>query len=143
MTSTKRPIDFQLALTKVLRSIADQVERLPNDTVRALASGDADVKLVVTVKPEREAGSLDAAPAASTSEVSFGELEAKLRACETRDAGLTLLAEAFATKRGLERFAKHLDASVQKHDTVEVLRDKVVSTTIGYRLRSAAIRGEP
>lgn len=153
MAGPKKTSGLSLGLARVLRSLADELEQLPEETLQALASGQMDISVrfgervrVAEAKSRREPRDSDGPDTgeerSAEGDVEFLELETKLRRCESREAGLSLLVEAFGTKRSLERFARYLDVGVQKRDTIETLRDKVVSTTIGYRLRSDAIRGE-
>ncbi len=60
----------------------------------------------------------------------------------TREEGLAYLSSLELTKPSLERLAAAFDLPVRKTDTVEKLKDRIVEATIGYRLRSEAIRGE-
>lgn len=71
----------------------------------------------------------------------FDKLEAQLRLCETEEAGYLILEKSFSNKQQLVEFAKHLDA-YSSSDSIKTLKEKTISTTIGFRLRSAAVRGE-
>lgn len=71
----------------------------------------------------------------------YTSLVAELRGAHELGQGAALLRRAAPTKTDLVNLARHLDLPVSKRDTVEQLSDRIVDTTIGYRLRSAAIRG--
>jgi len=65
----------------------------------------------------------------------------KMRSLKGRDEGVALLREAAPTKAKLMLVAKALDVPVLKQNTAEEIVAKIVETTIGFRIRSAAIRG--
>jgi hypothetical protein len=60
----------------------------------------------------------------------------------SREEGGAYLSSLELTKPSLERLAAAFDLPVRKTDTVERLKDRIVEATIGYRLRSEAVRGE-
>lgn len=65
----------------------------------------------------------------------------KMRSLKGRDEGVALLWAAAPTKAKLTLVAKALDVPVLKQNTAEEIVAKIVETTIGFRIRSAAIRG--
>lgn len=65
----------------------------------------------------------------------------RLHSTQSRDEGEKLLEERFPTKPALEALARRADLPVQSRDTVASLRDRIIESTIGYRLRSRAIQG--
>jgi hypothetical protein len=62
----------------------------------------------------------------------------RLSKSKNRDEAHALLAEL--SKASLLLLAKTLDTPTQKADTIERLRDKIVESTIGFRMRSEAIQ---
>ena len=69
------------------------------------------------------------------------DLIKELRSFKSKDAGLNLLQQQASTRAKLVMIARDLDLPVSKRDTVEQLSERIIDTTIGYRTRSAAIRG--
>ncbi len=69
------------------------------------------------------------------------EIATKLQTLPTREAGEGLLKDEAQNRRSLEALARFLQLPVQRDDTVERLRAKIVENTIGSRLRSEAIQG--
>jgi len=65
----------------------------------------------------------------------------ELRTLPSREAGHVLLREKVRTKAALEAIARSLQLPMQREDTVDRLRTKIVEHTIGARLRSDAIQG--
>jgi hypothetical protein len=59
----------------------------------------------------------------------------------SREQGAQHLLSAAPTKTALQEVARYLDLPVRKSETIAELRERIVEATIGYRLRSRAIRG--
>lgn len=68
-------------------------------------------------------------------------IAAQLQTLQSRDAGNGLLGEKAPNRNELEAIARFLQLPVQRDDTVDRLRAKIVENTIGSRLRSDAIQG--
>lgn len=58
-----------------------------------------------------------------------------------RDDALNFLNEAIQTKKLLEKIARHLDIPLIKIDNSESLREKIIESTTGARIRSETIKG--
>lgn len=58
-----------------------------------------------------------------------------------REAGFAKLDGEIDNKAGLEALARLADLPVQRRDTRDDLRHKIIEATIGYRLRSRAVQG--
>jgi len=69
------------------------------------------------------------------------EIAARLQTLRTREAGEVLLKDEALNRRSLEALARFLQLPVQRDDTIERLRAKIIENTIGSRLRSEAIQG--
>lgn len=65
----------------------------------------------------------------------------QLNEMPTRESGEILLKEKISNKASLESLARLLHLPVQRDDTVERLRAKIIENIIGSRLRSDAIQG--
>ena len=117
----------------LLRSLAKAAERLTDKEIEAVIAGR--MRLIVTTEPavsSRTAG-------ADEGQVNFDSLIASLRAAATRDAAQRLIDDASLTRNHLAQLAKALDLPIQRSDDVARLREKIVETTIGFRLTSNAI----
>ena len=77
----------------------------------------------------------------SISEEELNRIQAKLNTARSREEGYRIVEEAFPLKERLFAFAKFLDLSIQKKDKTEKIREKIVTSTVGRRLSSEAIRG--
>ena len=64
-----------------------------------------------------------------------------LNLAPTREDGIEILDKNCRTRSRLVALARAADLPVQKRDKVLTIRDRIIEATIGYRLRSRAIRG--
>jgi hypothetical protein len=71
----------------------------------------------------------------------FNQIVSQLRELSTREEGDVLLLEAKLRREGLETLARILQLPVQRDDSIERLRAKIVENVICSRLRSNAIQG--
>ena len=65
----------------------------------------------------------------------------ELNQIKTREEGLTFLMSKCSSRIDFETIAKKMDIPFQKKDTIERLKEKIIESTIGYKLRSQAIQG--
>ncbi|MEJ6486004.1 hypothetical protein N0Y54_32860 [Nostoc punctiforme UO1] len=70
------------------------------------------------------------------------EVAGKLQKLNTREEGFRVLDDFCPTKKDLQSLAVCIDIPNNKKDVIQALREKIIEATIGYRLRSRAIRGE-
>ena len=122
-------------LASLLRQLADFIERRSDEELaplfqqaQRLVTKRAPRKFAKDVKPGMEEARPD-------------DLAAQLSIMRTREAGEMLLREKIPNREGLERLARFLQLPVQRDDTVNRLRTKIVENSIGSRLRSEAIQG--
>lgn len=59
----------------------------------------------------------------------------------TRDEGERYLKDSYTLKEDLLKIARYLDLPVQKKETIQQIKDKIIESTIGFRIRSAAVQG--
>lgn len=125
-------------LIGLLRQIAEGVQRLSNEDIDAVIGGRAQLSVSVerpaTSSPRRAKGT-------AQSKVEPSVIREALACMASREQGAQYLLTAAPTKTALERVARCLDLPVQRGETVDRLREKILEATIGYRLRSQAIRG--
>ncbi|OPL14552.1 MAG: hypothetical protein AVO38_11320 [delta proteobacterium ML8_D] len=65
----------------------------------------------------------------------------KLHGFSTRDEGERYLEQLCRTKEDLLRIARYLDLPAQKKEPIKQIKDKLIESTIGFRVRSAAVQG--
>lgn len=120
-------------LPALLKHLAKAVERLTDDEITDVLAGRR--RFILTTE---EAGSSCTAGAADE-RPDFDGLIASLKSAQTRDTARRLLEAAPLTRSQLAQLAKTLDLPVQRSDDIARLREKVIETTIGFRLTSNAI----
>lgn len=122
--------ESQIAIA-IVQKVLTFVRSLSEDEVLQLVSGRAKLVLMPREGTRKQAVEVDA-----------NELRAALAAQDSRQAGLEVLAGLAPNRAALEASARALDLPVSKAEGVEQLRDRIVEATIGFRLRSQAIRGD-
>lgn len=122
------------AASLLLRELAKKVRELSEEEWTAISRGAFRVRIELTGKPTRRI--VPPSPNFNAEGVA-----ATLRDLDTIDAGMSLLARECPTRDDLVRLARYIDVPAEKRDTIERLRERIVDGTIGYRLRSEAIRG--
>lgn len=65
----------------------------------------------------------------------------KITALHSREEADSFLLENYPTRKLIEPIAIYLDIPSSKQDKIEVLRNKIIETTVGARIRSQAIQG--
>jgi hypothetical protein len=124
-------------LANILRKLADYIDRHPDENLAPIFEQAA--KLMPT------AGSQKKNDARSQGKISPQEAEqitTELRAFSSREIGDAFLQRELPNRRALETIARFLQLPVQRDDSVERLRAKIIENTIGSRLRSDAIQGK-
>jgi hypothetical protein len=127
----------QAALVEILRRAADYFATLPPGDAAALVNGDLELRLSVGVRKRRPSGKTHKADTTD-----LVEIVSKLRSFENRRDGELLLKDVAPTRRTLEALARHIDIPVRKSERAEEISRRIVESTIGYRLASAAIQGQ-
>ena len=125
-------------VASILRRLAKEIESFSDEELKLLA--DQPTKFLGFSAPHErnsppKAAALDGFEAAA--------LVKLLRDLSSREAGLALLQEQVKGKERLVKVAKELDLPITNRLTTEQVLNKIIEATIGFRIRSAAIRGEP
>lgn len=80
-------------------------------------------------------------PQAPKSSEYYDDIKRTLQGLSSREEGNELLLREDLKREGLETLARSLQLPVQRDDSVERLREKIIENLIGSRLRSNAIQG--
>jgi hypothetical protein len=136
-------MDQRTTLAKILRTVADLIERNSPADIEDVISGRAS--LVISRDPEAKSArhgsrSSDDKKRRQPSGRDLGAVVAQLQELGSREAGFELLATMELTKRDLEAIARVMDLPVVREDDTEHLKQKIVEQSIGARLNSQAIR---
>ena len=136
-------MDEKGTIVKLLRLLAETVERSSRGDLEALLDGRASLMISQPHSVSHREGRPDAALSKRGRPTkNLADLVAQLRALGSREEGLNLLREGQLTKKELEALARLMDLPVPRDDDAERLRQKIVEESIGSRLNSEAIRGQ-
>jgi hypothetical protein len=123
------------ALRAILIAASEAVRTWNDTDVAAFLAGESELTLKVRARPARRK------PIVSLDGDQVDEVRRALGAMETREAGSEYLDRMGLGREGLRMLAGGLDLPTNRSDTIERLRNRIVESLIGYRLRSSAIRG--
>ncbi len=120
----------------ILRDIARQINAFDESDFAEVIAGNAKLQLSIqdsrrTSQSKRE----------KLTEEESQEVVEALKKLSSREEGLELLGEHAGSKEELNKIARVLDIPIKKGEQVDLLRSRIIESTIGYRLNSAAIKG--
>jgi len=119
---------------EVLRRVSNFLMTLTDDQVDDLIAGQ--VRITLTPGSRKKSHSRPLSIAGSD----VSRIRAELQSKATREEGITFLDSLVLTRESLRVIAVALDLPTPRTDTVAKLKDRIIDATIGYRLRSDAIR---
>jgi len=125
------------ALVALLRKCADYLASVSTEEAEAIAQGE--IELRISLNPRK--GTRTPKSIRALDDSSLRDISGKLRSLESRDEGHRLLEKVAPTKAALTSLARHLDITVRKGELSNDLTRRIIESTIGYRLASAAIQG--
>jgi len=128
----------QKIVVDLLRDMAKKIQSLGEKEFDDLIGGS--VQMEINIGPKvKEKGREKREP---ISEAQMSDIRHALELGNSREEGAVLLKEKCSTKEELTRLAKYLDLPVQKLDKISQISERIIESTIGFRIRSAAIQGE-
>ena len=119
---------------EVLRKVSSFLRTLTPEEVDDLIAGK--VRITLTSRVGRSAYPRRSA----IHKLDTDLIRRQLRDKATREDGFAFLESLELTRDSLRAIATALDLPTPKSDTVGKLKDRIIEATIGYRLRSDAIR---
>lgn len=122
------------ALSVLLSKLGDAVSDLTDEDWLAIEQGRFDLRIEMRARRD--------APQASTA--SPANIEAIMRTLEastTREEADAVLSAEGVRKEDLLAIAKRLDVSVNRKEPNEMIRQKIVENTVGFRIRSRSVQG--
>lgn len=119
----------------IFRRIAEAIDSLSEDEIKKLS----DPQYEVEIKAIRRRSKDDLATPLDP--INVDEIINELTGSATRQDAQTYLDAKYSSKKMLELIARRLDIPIIRQDKAEFLRDKIIETTVGARLRSQAIQG--
>ena len=133
----KRQIDSQPTkgqFASFLRQLMRQVEGMDDAEFKRFFAGQFNIEL--------RAPRARRVPKAACTDELVEKLKSTLDRAGTREEARKLIDRSLHTKSDLMRLAQVLDIPAPKRATSEELRDRLVEATVGYRIRSAVVRGD-
>lgn len=121
----------------ILRELASQIETLRMEDIEGIL--DKSKKFEIKVIASR--GLTEESKVNKRSTEDLLNASKALHKMSTRDEGIRFLKENYGTRAELVLLSKTIDVPVHKTDTVEMVIEKIVEATIGFRTRSAAVQG--
>lgn len=122
-------------LALLLRKFTKEIESLSDAELEDLA--DSQDPLINKVRP----GVRNDKAQTKEEKIDASTIIRALKEFKNRDEGAKYLIGVTPTKGQLTIIAKGLDLPVGKRNSQEEIAAKIIEATIGYRIRSAAIRG--
>jgi hypothetical protein len=132
-------MNHQTTLKNYLTLLVSLVDNLSDADLKKIDSEDYEFSLKVVKKSikknePKEKRIIDG----STLDLIIGELAL----AETRESGVTIIESHLKGKPELELLAKHVEVAVMANDKISKIKDAIVDSTVGARLRSGAIQGK-
>jgi hypothetical protein len=125
-------------LLRVMRRLISELEVLSVDDLAALARHKGTI--LSTGTPSSQSPS--AATKVDLTRDQIDTIRRRLDALPTREAGEQMLNAEVQGRSQLIQIAKAIDIPVNKRHTIQEIIEKIATATIGFRTRSAAIRGQ-
>ncbi|MFI9156526.1 hypothetical protein [Kitasatospora aureofaciens] len=122
--------------SKVLEHVGIFLRSLTPSQVEDLLSGRSRIVLADRKAPRET----KASAVIATTDVD--RLRADLSNASSREAGEEYLDDQKLSRADLLELARELDIPIRKGDNMKSIKEGIVEATIGYRLRSGAIRGD-
>lgn len=118
--------------TAVLRQVSNFLRTLRDDQVEDLIAGRVNLTLTAPASKRVQRSKLDTPDVA--------KIQSELRSLNSREEGMKYLDSLSLTRVSLSNIATAMDLPTPRGDSVARLKERIVEATIGYRLRSEAIR---
>ncbi|MDI3150064.1 hypothetical protein [Serratia nevei] len=126
-------------LASIFRELQDAVLELSNNDIEKVISGDYQFSIKLVKKKNTTANRIILKEDKSSG---YEYLLGLLSQCTSREDGVSLLERELKNKSDYERFARQVEVAVMKSDKLEKIRDNIIESTVGARLRSDAIQNK-
>jgi hypothetical protein len=135
MTTKRTSVKQQVVA--LLHHFAKQIQAMNDDDVERILDGD----LKIEIRPADKQTKRREKPNRCSNE-EMSQLNYALGKANTRERAVELIDGMLQSKTDLTRFARVIDIPVPKEASSRDLKARLVEATVGYRIRSAAIRGD-
>lgn len=133
----------RIEMSNLIKAIARALNELDELQYQQLLEGKGRIKFIGLGETEkRERSKQKRANKISLTDSEIQSLAKELRECKTREEALKLLDKdgREILRESLVRLAKLLQVYVTKSDKNKIIKDKIVESMVGVRLRTEAIR---
>lgn len=134
----------RIEMSNLIKAIARALNELDELQYQQLLEGKGRIKFIgLGEREKRERSKQKRANKISLTDSEIQSLATELRECKTREEALKLLDKdgREILRESLVRLAKLLQVYVTKSDKNNIIKDKIVESMVGVRLRTEAIRG--
>jgi len=122
-------------VVSLLRDLASQIQEMDDSELESVLAGELRLEIRPPLKKSKKQRTRN-----RCSDEEFEKLQDALRNTDTREQAREIIDRLLHTKAELTRFARVLDIPMPKSISSEQIKDRLVEGTVGYRIRSAAIR---
>ena len=123
--------------TNLLQQFTKFIDCLSEDDIQDIANGKKHFTIDTTVKKDKSLVKKEA-NIDKIASASLMNLEEKLPKTHSRNEAEELLKDF--KKTDLQKLAKALDIPIQSRDNISKIKEKIIESTIGFKLRSQAIQ---
>lgn len=121
----------------IFKEIQDAIHELTNSDLDKIITGEYSFTLKLVKKKQSISND-----ELKTPPLEFKELLYKILECSSREEGNDILINTLKTKTDYEKFARFIEVAVMKSDKVDKIKDNIIESTIGAKLRSDAIQNK-
>lgn len=122
----------------LLSELSDSISFLSDADVEKIISGDYQI----TIKIQKKKNIAPLNNDFYKTNTDFEHILNDFNLISDREAGAEYLNNKLRTKANFEKFARSIDVAVMKSDKLEKIRENIIESTIGARLRSEAIQNK-
>lgn len=120
----------------LLAQLTTLIQDLSDENLEKITLGTHSLELKIVKNKSLEKGT------STTDSVNVINVVSELDVFLDRDSASHYLRDLVKNKRDLELVARHLDIAISRQDKSDDLINKIIESTVGARLGSAAIRGD-
>lgn len=124
------------SISKIFNILAKELQKFSDEELADISSGKAIIKVDIINNSSTSKKSM-------ACDIDYEKVKSDLNTFQTREEGLEYLNLHCKTKKELTALAKIVDIHVLKTDKIGQLKEKIIESTIGFKLRSAAIQNKP
>ena len=121
----------------LFRNFARQIQAMDEETVSRILEGGFRIDADLPSKPKQ------ARKKSACSDEQLRDLREALSKVDSHEEAKWAIGNSLTSRAQLVSFARALDVPAPTNSTSDELTDRLVEATVGFRVRSAAIRGEP